>query len=186
MHSLPLQASPVVPLLSMLGLIVARAAGWLDVNDMITRTAFFIPLFIIFLMRLHRQSVSPSSPSSFGLTKMLAWKPLVECGGVSFAIYVVHGPIGQVTTITMTMIITFLTLVPPSLPSSAALLQAPRRRAPLRWRQGPRVLPRVQPHRHRLGTAAAQDHRQQQGRRRGQQGGREENGGVGRLSERRR
>ena len=78
----------------MLGLIVARASGWVHMNDMITRGAFFIPLFIIFLMRLHRQTVSSSA--KLGLTKILTWKPLVECGGVSFAIYVVHGPIGQV------------------------------------------------------------------------------------------
>jgi hypothetical protein len=52
-----LASSPVVPLVGMVGVIVARAAGWLTLNDALTRGALFIPLFTSFVMRVHTQTV---------------------------------------------------------------------------------------------------------------------------------
>ncbi|MFT4554307.1 MAG: peptidoglycan/LPS O-acetylase OafA/YrhL [Chlamydiales bacterium] len=57
------------------------------INDMIVRTAVFIPLFLIFLTHLHK--------SEGYLSKVLSHPFLVYLGEISFSIYIVHGAIGQ-------------------------------------------------------------------------------------------
>ena len=37
--------SPMLPLIGMVGLIVARALGWIQMNDALARGLIFIPLF---------------------------------------------------------------------------------------------------------------------------------------------
>ncbi len=57
------------------------------VNDMIVRSAIFIPLFLVFLTHLHK--------SDGRLVKILSHPILVYLGDISFSIYIVHGAIGQ-------------------------------------------------------------------------------------------
>eukprot|EP00899_Mesostigma_viride_P017174 jgi/Mesvir1/25458/Mv01727-RA.2 len=88
----PLSQSALIPLLGMVGIILARGFGWVAINDMLTRGLIFIPLTIAFFMRLHRESLSGNGP----VAKALSWGPLVALGNLSFALYIVHGPVGQV------------------------------------------------------------------------------------------
>ena len=96
-------ASPAVPLVGMLLVITARAFGWLAVNDALTRTLLFVPLFTSFVMRVHQQTVYADLPAAEAGTKgynsfskLLGAKPLVYLGAISFPIYILHGPIGQI------------------------------------------------------------------------------------------
>ena len=93
--------SPVVPLLGMVTVIVARAVGWLTLNDALTRGIFFIPMFTAFVMRVHVQTVyadipNADKPGYRSFSRMLGAKWLVYLGAISFPIYILHGPIGQV------------------------------------------------------------------------------------------
>ena len=58
-----------------------------NVNDMLTRSAVFIPLFLLFLTHLHQ--------SKGLLTQILSNRFCVYLGEISFSIYIVHGAIGQ-------------------------------------------------------------------------------------------
>jgi len=87
--------SALIPLAAMVGLVVARAMGLVSMNDMIVRALVFIPLFLVFLMRLHRTSVGPGGADN-PLVKILNNRVLQWLGGISFPIFIVHGPIGQV------------------------------------------------------------------------------------------
>jgi len=88
-------ASPMWPLIGMLSIIGLRAKGIITINDMLVRTIAFIPLWIVFLMRLHRQSTGPGGAQKM-LPKLLCMPPFLFLGGISFPIFIVHGPIGQV------------------------------------------------------------------------------------------
>ena len=93
--------SPVLPLLGMAGVIVSRAFGWLSLNDALTRGLLFIPLFTAFVMRVHRQTVYADLPNSGkpgynSFSKALGAKWLTYLGAISFPIYILHGPIGQI------------------------------------------------------------------------------------------
>ena len=57
------------------------------INDMIVRSAIYIPLFLVFLTHLHK--------SEGHLSKVLSHPVLVYLGEISFSIYIVHGAIGQ-------------------------------------------------------------------------------------------
>jgi len=81
------------PLVAMVSLIVLRATGILAISDMIVRPCFFMPLFVLFLMGLHRASLPDTITDP--VAKFLALKPLVWLGGLSFPIFIVHGPLGQ-------------------------------------------------------------------------------------------
>jgi len=86
-------ADTVLPLVTMIGLILLRATGLIALSDMIVRPLIFMPLFCLFLMGLHRASIKKEVTDP--LAKLLAWYPLIWLGGLSFPIFVVHGPIGQ-------------------------------------------------------------------------------------------
>ena len=77
------------------GLLLARAAGVFALNDMLTRGFLFIPLFCWFLVRVHRVTLDPATPR-WSLVRLLEQKPLVYLGNISFVIYIIHGPIGQI------------------------------------------------------------------------------------------
>ncbi len=49
--------SALLPLLGCLGITVARALGYLPLNDPLTRVLLFVPLFTAAIMRLHRQTL---------------------------------------------------------------------------------------------------------------------------------
>lgn len=85
-------ASAAVVALGMVGVLVARTFSWLSLNDPLTRVLIFLPLFTIFLMRVHRQTVYNGGKGFAGL---MAAKPLVYLGNISFPIYIIHGPLGQ-------------------------------------------------------------------------------------------
>jgi len=88
-------ASPLLPLVAMGTLIYARAAGWVTMNDPIARTFFFIPLCIMFFVRIHRETVDPKA-AGWNLSKVMSWGPLTYLGTISFPIFMLHGPLGQV------------------------------------------------------------------------------------------
>jgi len=88
-----LVGSSVPVLLAMVSIIALRAVGVIALNDMLVRSLAFIPLWVIFLMRIHRESVGTGGPKA--LPKMLCNPMLQFLGGISFPIFILHGPIGQ-------------------------------------------------------------------------------------------
>jgi len=89
-----LMSSPLVPLLGMIGILVLRAYEVVLLNDPLTRSIIFIPLFIKFLINLHRQTIY--GEGSGRLSEILAISQLQYLGKISFPIFVIHGPLGQV------------------------------------------------------------------------------------------
>eukprot|EP00928_Gymnodinium_smaydae_P038418 TRINITY_DN26510_c0_g1_i2.p1 TRINITY_DN26510_c0_g1~~TRINITY_DN26510_c0_g1_i2.p1 ORF type:complete len:302 (-),score=37.63 TRINITY_DN26510_c0_g1_i2:224-1129(-) len=83
----------ILPCVGMLAVLYLRATGMLALSDMLTRSCIFMPLFLLFLMGLHRASLPDKVTDP--IAKFLAWKPLTWLGGLSFPIFVVHGPVGQ-------------------------------------------------------------------------------------------
>lgn len=86
--------STLIPLALMLGGVYARAANMVPpMSDLLFRSCYFVPLFVRFLMAAHRNTVRNVSDS---VVSLLSQKWLVALGNLSFPIYIVHGPIGQV------------------------------------------------------------------------------------------
>lgn len=90
---------PITVFAGMIGMLVLRAANVLAINDGLARSAIFIPLWCLFMMQIHRETVkdidSENGGAPKGLTKVLNSKALVWLGSISFPIYIFHGPIGQ-------------------------------------------------------------------------------------------
>jgi peptidoglycan/LPS O-acetylase OafA/YrhL len=84
--------STAVPLAGMAGIMVARAAGVFEGSDLLVRSVLFIPLFLRFIMAAHRNTANKIKDP---IVSILSNKFLVALGGLSFPIYIVHGPIGQ-------------------------------------------------------------------------------------------
>ena len=85
--------STAVPLVGLVGILATRAAGLVpECSDLLVRSLFFTPLFLKFVMGTHRNAVAKINDpvSSFLSSKAMVW-----LGGLSFPIYIVHGPIGQ-------------------------------------------------------------------------------------------
>lgn len=85
--------STFVPMLSIMAIFVARASNVLVMSEFITRYLFFLPLFLRFLMSLHRNAMSGVADP---INTILNNKLLVWLGNLSFPIFIVHGPIGQI------------------------------------------------------------------------------------------
>lgn len=85
--------STAVPLVAMIGLLWLRTTGSFEVSDLLFRSFLFVPLFLRFLMAVHRNTVSAVKDP---LVKLLNNKFLIGLGNLSFPIFIVHGPIGQV------------------------------------------------------------------------------------------
>lgn len=83
----------LLPLLGMFDVILLRARGRLHLSDVLTRGTIFIPLFLRFLMSVHRASMKPELKDP--IVKALNHPALVYLGNLSFPIFVVHGPLGQ-------------------------------------------------------------------------------------------
>ncbi len=64
------------------------------VSDLLVRGAIFTPLFLKFVMGAHRNTVNGVKDPV--LSQFLSSKALVWLGGLSFPIYILHGPLGQV------------------------------------------------------------------------------------------
>jgi len=86
-------ASTALPVICMVGIIILRAMGLVQLSDLLTRSVIFIPLFLSFLMAAHRASVVEKVTDP--IVKLLSSKPLVTLGNLAFPIFVVHGPLGQ-------------------------------------------------------------------------------------------
>jgi len=86
--------SPIWPLLGMAAVLGLRAFSILGLNDPLTRSLLFLPLFLQFLMTAHRQTLA-DTPDKPSVTRALAWGPLTYLGTISFPIFVLHGPLGQ-------------------------------------------------------------------------------------------
>jgi peptidoglycan/LPS O-acetylase OafA/YrhL len=86
--------STLVPLVGMGGILWVRSLpGVLQVSDLLVRSVVFVPLFLRLLMAAHRNTVrSVKDPT----VAFLSNKLLVGLGNLSFPIFIVHGPIGQV------------------------------------------------------------------------------------------
>jgi hypothetical protein len=87
--------SSMLPLVAMVTIIILRANDVVTFNDMLVRGFLFIPLFIVFLMRVHRESVSGTSFLAKGVVSFFNLPFLTSLGGVSFPMFIIHGPIGQ-------------------------------------------------------------------------------------------
>jgi hypothetical protein len=59
--------SALGPALALLGITAARAAGWLTLNDPLTRALLFVPLFTLLVVRIHRNTLQGAK----GFTAML-------------------------------------------------------------------------------------------------------------------
>ena len=101
---------PAVLLSAMVGMLALRAANILTINDGLARGAIFIPLWSLFMMQIHRETVKgigsddatnteaeteTANAEPTGLTNLLRSKALVWLGSIAFPIYIFHGPIGQ-------------------------------------------------------------------------------------------
>ena len=87
-------ACSATPLVTMIGFLAARALGLIAINDALSRTVFTV-LFSAFAVNVHRETVREGGEGSM-VSRALSWKPLVYLGTISFPIYILHGPIGQV------------------------------------------------------------------------------------------
>merc|ERR1711976_568297 len=85
--------STLLPIAGMIGVVLLRATGVIQLSDMLTRALIFMPLFLRFLMSAHRASVLPKVTDP--ICKLLSSKLLVTLGNFAFPIFVVHGPLGQ-------------------------------------------------------------------------------------------
>jgi len=85
--------STLLPLIGMIDVILLRARGRLHLSDVLTRSCVFIPLFLNFMMSAQRASVKPKVSDL--VVKVLDHPLLVTLGNLSFPIFVVHGPLGQ-------------------------------------------------------------------------------------------
>jgi peptidoglycan/LPS O-acetylase OafA/YrhL len=86
--------STAAPLAGCIGILAARALGWVpDCSDLLVRSLVFTPLFLKFVLGSHRNTVAGASDP---VSNFLSKKTLVWLGGLSFPIFVVHGPLGQV------------------------------------------------------------------------------------------
>jgi len=100
--------STSLPLAGMLATILLRASGAVAISDLLARHLVFVPLFLQWLVSIHRaglQSAQDSAESFQEEPKKMRRDPLIEVlsndllvrfGGISFPIFVLHGPIGQV------------------------------------------------------------------------------------------
>jgi peptidoglycan/LPS O-acetylase OafA/YrhL len=79
--------SALLPALGLLAITAARALGWLQLNDPLTRGLLFTPLFTLLVVRLHRNTLAGAK----GLTKLLAHPLLTYLGTISFPIFILHG-----------------------------------------------------------------------------------------------
>ena len=85
--------STLVPLTALLGVMSIRAAGLIEVNDLLTRAIVVVPLVLRLFMSVHRVTVQGVNDP---FTSLLNNKVLLWLGNLAFPIYIVHGPIGQV------------------------------------------------------------------------------------------
>lgn len=87
--------SALLPAMGLIAITVARAFGVLQLNDALTRGLLFIPLFIVLVMRLHRNTLA-KNVYRFDMVEFLSHPWLTYLGLISFPIFILHGPLGQI------------------------------------------------------------------------------------------
>lgn len=87
--------SALWPAVGLIAITIARAFGVLQLNDALTRGLLFVPLFIVLLMQLHRNTIRKTE-HRFSFVEFLSHPWLAYLGVISFPIFILHGPIGQV------------------------------------------------------------------------------------------
>ena len=89
-----LVSGTILPVFGLLGVLLARATDVVpSISDLLVRSVVFVPLFLRFVMASHRQVVA-GNPDV--VNKFLAQKWLSHTlAGLTFPIYIVHGPLGQ-------------------------------------------------------------------------------------------
>merc|ERR1719161_1162735 len=85
---------PALLIVAMVAGLLARTLGYLNVNDMLFRAVYFVPLFTWFLQRVH--AVTAQTGGAVGLIKQMAGKLPTYLGSLALPIFVLHGPIGQI------------------------------------------------------------------------------------------
>jgi peptidoglycan/LPS O-acetylase OafA/YrhL len=82
----------------LIGTMVARGMQWIpEMSDMLYRSVVFLPLFLQLLMAVHRNTVRGATGGGGDpLVNFLSHPWLVALGNLSFPIFIVHGPIGQI------------------------------------------------------------------------------------------
>jgi peptidoglycan/LPS O-acetylase OafA/YrhL len=84
-----------LPFVGLVAILALRAANLVPAcSDLLVRGVLFTPLFLNFVMGAHRNTVNGVNDPV--LSNFLSSKALVWLGGLSFPIYIVHGPLGQV------------------------------------------------------------------------------------------
>jgi peptidoglycan/LPS O-acetylase OafA/YrhL len=87
--------SSTIPLVGLFAVLALRTTDLVPgMSDLLVRAMVFTPLFLKFVMGAHRNTVRGVSDPV--LTQFLSSKLLVWLGGLSFPIYILHGPLGQV------------------------------------------------------------------------------------------
>lgn len=84
--------STLVPVVCLIGSSVLRATGNFTVSEFVARYLVFVPMFLRLLMAVHRNKVNSVDDP---VCSLLNNRLLVTLGRLSFPIYIVHGPIGQ-------------------------------------------------------------------------------------------
>ncbi len=93
--------SVVVPFGIAIGVLIGRAREWIpDCSDLLIRKCIVIPVFLNFVMALHRNAVlvivsNESKTRKDPISVFLSTKIMMGLGNLSFPIYILHGPIGQ-------------------------------------------------------------------------------------------
>ncbi|KIY98635.1 hypothetical protein MNEG_9324 [Monoraphidium neglectum] len=88
----PKAGSALLPAAALVAVTWARAAGWLPLNDPLTRVLLFVPLFTALVMSIHRNTLGGAK----GLVEFLGQPLVTYLGTISFPIFILHGPLGQV------------------------------------------------------------------------------------------
>jgi len=81
-----------------IGILVGRAIDCIpDCSDLLIRKVIIIPMFLNFVMALHRNALLSmgSKAAKDPISAFLSTKLMVWMGNLSFPIYILHGPIGQ-------------------------------------------------------------------------------------------
>lgn len=94
-------AATAIPFGIAIGVLIGRSIDLIpDCSDLLVRKVVFVPVFLNLVMASHRNAVTLSSNNNArgrdSVSGFLSTKQLLWLGNLSFPIYILHGPIGQV------------------------------------------------------------------------------------------
>ena len=91
--------SVMIPFGTIIGMLAGRATDWIpDCSDLLIRKCIVIPVFLNLAMALHRNALlaNQSTIRKDPVSILLSTNAMVWLGNLSFPVYILHGPIGQV------------------------------------------------------------------------------------------